>query len=150
MLYRGRRTAVVGLSKDAPREANYLKSLGCQVVYISPAPAEGLDPEIPQVRARRPEIRGGDTVTSLSADGTDIPCQGVFILRQAVAPADLLPQLEMREGFLRVDRSMATSVPGVFAAGDCTGAPLQVAKAVGEGHIAGLSAADYVEQKKKQ
>ena len=41
---------------------------------------------------------------------------------------------------------MATNIPGVFAAGDCTGAPLQIAKAVGEGHIAGLSAADYLDK----
>ena len=45
---------------------------------------------------------------------------------------------------------MATSVPGVFAAGDCTGAPYQVAKAAGEGNIAGLSACKYVEQKTKE
>ena len=40
---------------------------------------------------------------------------------------------------------MATSVPGVFAAGDCTGLPLQVSKAVGEGLVAGLRAAEYVD-----
>ena len=40
-----------------------------------------------------------------------------------------------------VDRQMRTSVPGVFAAGDCTGLPLQVAKAVGEGCVAALAAA---------
>ena len=33
MLYRGKPVAVVGRSGDAPREASYLKSLGCQVVY---------------------------------------------------------------------------------------------------------------------
>ena len=40
---------------------------------------------------------------------------------------------------------MATDVPGVFAAGDCTGKPLQIAKAVGEGNIAALSACEYLE-----
>ena len=38
---------------------------------------------------------------------------------------------------------MATNLPGLFAAGDCTGGPLQVSKAVGEGLIAGQSAAGY-------
>jgi thioredoxin reductase (NADPH) len=37
----------------------------------------------------------------------------------------------------------ATKTPGLFAAGDCTGGPLQVSKAVGEGLIAGQSAAAY-------
>ena len=36
MLYRGKPVTVVGRSSDAPHEANYLKSLGCQVTYVSP------------------------------------------------------------------------------------------------------------------
>ena len=42
------------------------------------------------------------------------------------------------------DSSYVTNVPGVFAAGDCTGKPLQVAKAVGEGNVAAISAAEYI------
>ena len=84
--------------------------------------------------------------TALEADGASIPCAGIFILRQAVAPTDLLPALETEEGYIRVDRRMATNVEGVFAAGDCTGGPLQVAKAVGEGHVAALSACEYLDQ----
>ena len=57
----------------------------------------------------------------------------------------MLPALETEEGVIRVDRRMATSVPGVFAAGDCTGGPLQVSKAVGEGHVAALSACEYLD-----
>ena len=45
---------------------------------------------------------------------------------------------------MTVDRSMATNLPGVFAAGDCTGGPLQISKAVGEGLVAGQKAAVYV------
>ena len=70
----------------------------------------------------------------------------MFILRQAVAPTDLLPQLETENGTIRVDRAMATNLPGVYAAGDCTGGPLQVAKAVGEGLIAALSACEYLDR----
>ena len=47
-----------------------------------------------------------------------------------------------------VDR-MATNVPGLFAAGDCTGGLLQVAKAVYEGAAAGLSAIKYLRSKNK-
>ena len=69
----------------------------------------------------------------------------MFILRPSVAPADLLPGLALEGGYIQVDRDMATNVPGVFAAGDCTGLPLQVSKAVGEGLVAGLRAAEYVD-----
>ena len=150
MLYRNKPVAVVGRSPDAPQEANYLKSLGCQVVYVSPQEPKGLDREIPFVRAGKLEVRGTDRVSALVADGAELPCEGVFILRDALAPTDLLPDLELRNGAIAVDREMATSLPGVFAAGDCTGGPLQVAKAVGEGHTAGLSAAEYVDRKRNE
>ncbi len=147
MLYRGKPVAVVGRSGDAPREAAYLKSLGCQVVYVAPKRPTALEPDIPFIQANRLEIAGAQTVTTLVAAGAPIPCSGVCILRAAVAPTDLLPQLETLGGSIRVDRSMATSIPGVFAAGDCTGGPLQVSKAVGEGLIAALSAAEFLDRR---
>ena len=146
MLYRNKPVVVVGRSPDAPHEANYLKSLGFQVTYVAAREPQGLDQEIPFVRAGRLAVKGEQAVTALEADGASIPCAGIFILRQAVAPTDLLPALETEEGYIRVDRRMATNVEGVFAAGDCTGGPLQVAKAVGEGHVAALSACEYLDQ----
>ena len=58
---------------------------------------------------------------------------------------DLLPELKTEDGAIWVERTMSTSMPGVFAAGDCTGQPLQIAKAVGEGHVAALSACEYLD-----
>ncbi|OUQ78191.1 FAD-dependent oxidoreductase [Flavonifractor sp. An100] len=150
MLYRSKPVVVVGRSPDAPLEANYLSSLGCQVTYVSSNQPKGLQEGIPFVKAGKLAVRGQGTVTALEADGVELPCAGVFILRQAVAPTDLLPQLETEEGFIKVDRHMATNVEGVFAAGDCTGGPLQVAKAVGEGHVAALSACEYLDQQEQQ
>lgn len=147
MLYRNKPVTVVGLAPDAPLEANYLSGLGCQVVYVSPRQPEGLAPGIPYVRAERLAVKGEQAVTALEADGALLPCSGIFILRPAVAPTDLLPALETEEGFIKVDRRLATNVPGVFAAGDCTGGPLQVSKAVGEGHVAALSACEYLEER---
>ncbi len=146
MLYRNKPVAVVGRSKDAPHEAAYLKSIGCQVVYVAPKRPEELEEDIPFIQAAKLAVKGEQTVTALEADGADIPVNGVFILREAVAPGDLLPGLTLEKGAIQVDRSMATSVPGVFAAGDATGAPLQVSKAVGEGLIAALSACEYLDR----
>ena len=150
MLYRGRPVTVVGRSREAPREAAYLRDLGCQVVYVAPRRPEELAPDIPFVQANRLEVVGQGTVTGLRADGALLPCSGVFILREAVAPTDLLPGLETENGAIKVDRRMAASVPGVFAAGDCTGEPLQISKAVGEGLVAALSAAEYVDRLSKE
>lgn len=146
MLYRNKPIAVVGRGHEAPHEANYLQSIGCQVTYVANKRPEELDADIPFVKGNRLGVKGEQTVTALLADGEEIPCAGVFILRDAVAPADLLPQLETEKGVIKVDRTMATNVEGVFAAGDCTGQPLQIAKAVGEGHIAALSACEYLDK----
>ena len=146
MLYRNKPVAVVGRSKDAPHEAAYLKSIGCQVVYVAPKRPDQLEEDIPFIQAAKLAVKGEQTVTALEADGADIPVNGVFILREAVAPGDLLPGLTLENGAIQVDRSMAASVPGVFAAGDATGAPLQVSKAVGEGLIAALSACEYLDR----
>lgn len=146
MLYRNKPIAVVGRGHEAPHEANYLQSIGCQVTYVANRRPEELNADIPFVKGNRLGVKGEQTVTALLADGEEIPCAGVFILRDAVAPADLLPQLETEKGVIKVDRTMATNVEGVFAAGDCTGQPLQIAKAVGEGHIAALSACEYLDK----
>lgn len=145
MLYRRRPVVVLGRSKDAPLEANYLAQIGCQVTYVSPTDPVGLAPELPRVRASRIEILGEQSVTGILADGGKLPCDGVFVLRETVAPNDLFPELALEDGYLRVNRRMETNLPGVYAAGDCTGKPLQVAKAVGEGLIAGEAAAEALE-----
>jgi thioredoxin reductase (NADPH) len=147
MLYRNKPVVVVGRSADAPLEANYLADIGCQVTYVSPARPEGLRQDIPYIKGGRLEIQGENAVEAVLVDGAAIPCQGVFILREAVAPVDLLPDLEQEDGYIKVNRRMETSLPGVFAAGDCTGKPLQVAKAVGEGQLAGEAADRWLESK---
>jgi thioredoxin reductase (NADPH) len=144
MLYRGKQVAVVGKAKNAAEEANFLEEIGCKVTYVANARPQELHESIPFVKENQPEILGDQLVTALWAGGEHLPCDGVFVLRDSVAPVDLLPDLELKDGYVAVDRAMKTNLPGVFAAGDCTGKPLQIAKAVGEGLIAGQSAAEYV------
>jgi thioredoxin reductase (NADPH) len=56
-----------------------------------------------------------------------------------------VPGLELEKNHIKVNRDMSTNIPGLFAAGDVTGRPYQLAKAVGEGQIAALSAAKYLD-----
>ena len=146
MLYRKRPVLVVGRSKEAPQEANYLHGIGCQVTYTGRKAPEGLDPEIPFIQAGKIEIQGEQTVTGALLDGVPFPCHGVFVMRQAVASTDLLPQLETRKGKICIDEDGRTNLEGVYAAGDCTGTPLQIARAVGQGHIAALAACEYLDK----
>ena len=123
MLYRNKEVVVIGRAADAPHEANYLREIGCRVTFVSPRPPEGLRPDIPYVQAGKLRVLGERTVEAVQADSVTLPCEGVFILRPSMAPAELLPGLELEGNYIRVDRNMAASVPGVFAAGDCTGQP---------------------------
>lgn len=143
MLYRGKPVVVIGLSHDAPSEANFLQEIGCQVTYAARKAPKGLNPDIPVVLGRKIAVEGELSVSAVRVDEVLIPCQGIFILREAMALSDLLPGLATENGYVTVDRMMSTSIPGIFACGDCTGLPLQIANAVGEGLIAGQSAADY-------
>ncbi len=149
MLYRGRSVMVVGRTKDAPEEANFLHSIGCKVTYVSPQRPVELNGEIPHLSGSNLTVVGEERVSALSVDGQEYPCDGVFILRNAVAPSDLLPGLGIEDGSITVNRAMETNLEGVFAAGDCTGKPWQVSKAVGEGLIAGERAAEYLDEKQK-
>jgi len=59
----------------------------------------------------------------------------------------LIPGLQIKEGSIVINRMMETNIAGVFAAGDCTGKPYQIGKAVGEGLTAALSAVRYLDKK---
>ena len=50
--------------------------------------------------------------------------------------------------FIMADKQQQTNIPGIFAAGDICGPPWQMAKAVGEGCVAGLAAAKYAKKVK--
>lgn len=140
MFYRGKRVAVIAQGPEAVSEANFLAGLCSEVVYFGEQ-ADALDARI-ILSSQKPEAILGETaVSGLRADGEELPFDGVFIFRETAALSALLPGLQTDGAFIRVDRQMKTNLPGVFAAGDCTGLPLQVAKAVGEGCVAAISAA---------
>jgi len=149
MLYRKKAVCVVIRSAEGVHEANYLHEIGAAVTVISDGRSlEGLNGDISVVQGKKIAIRGETKVEALEVGEELIPTEGVFILRSTVALSSLLPGLELTDGHIQVDRKMQTNLPGVFAAGDCTGRPYQVSKAVGEGLIAALSAAEYLDKRK--
>ena len=130
MLYRGKTVAVVGAGEEAKVDADFLEGIGCTVLRF---PQNG-----------RYEVRGEKKANTLVFAGEEHKVDCVFIIKDTVSVTKLVPGLEYADGGIAVDRHMATNVPGVFAAGDCTGKPFQLAKAAGEGNVAALSACDYI------
>lgn len=141
MFYRGKTVAVIAQAKEAAEEANFLANLCAKVYYLGAADA-ALDARVEVVSLKPEEILGDTRVSGLRADGQTLAADGVFIFRDAVALDQLLPGLESDGPFIRTGRDMRTNLTHVYAAGDATGKPLQIAKAVGEGCIAALSAAE--------
>ena len=151
MFYRGKTVAVCSAWDGGLEEADFLSGLAAKVDYYILAPHT--TPTNPAVTLREGTPKkltrmenGTIAVETLQSQDT---YDGVFLFRPAVAPDRLLPGLAVENGAIVVNRRMATSVPMVYACGDCTGAPLQIAKAVGEGNVAAISAAEDIASEAK-
>ena len=122
-------------------EAEFLAGLASEVDYY--LLAQHAQPENPPYRlceGKPQAIRREENQLVLKTDAGEYRYDGIFIFRPAVSPDTLLPGLKTEGAFIPVDRRMATNLPHVYACGDCTGQPLQIAKAVGEGNVAAISA----------
>lgn len=148
-IYRNKDVLLIAHSEEAESEANFMAEI-CRIVYYLPLyrNAGKLDKRVKMVNARPRAIIGQDFVEGLELDnGETVKVDGLFVLGAETAPDRLIPGLEIKDNHILVNRQQETSLPGVFAAGDCTGPPYQVAKSVGEGQIAGLNASKYVSKK---
>lgn len=145
-LYKGKNIAVVSTAKRFEHEIEFLADLA-EYVYLFPFYKEcGIEREnVEFVKKAIKEVKGGFRAEELVlGDGSSLAVDGIFIMRNAIAPTTLFSKLEVEDGHIAVNRQMKTNVKGVFAAGDCTGKPYQYTKAVGEGNIAAHSVIEYL------
>ncbi len=150
--YKGKSAVVIGYSKREEAEANFLAETADKVYYIPMYADEVTDctRDNVEVRREKPSYIGeeGGKVTGLVTDQGLIAANGVFILRESIPAGQLVSGLAMDGNHVKVDRDMVTSLPGCFACGDITGTPYQYIKAAGEGNVAALSAAKYIDSLK--
>lgn len=150
-LYKGKTIAVLCGSKKYEHEVEYLAEQA-EKVYLSTTYADCQInlPNVEKLDSMISKIHGQMNVDAVELrDGRELNVDGIFIIRSSVAPATLLKGLEMDGPHIVVDRQMRTSKPGVFAAGDCTGRPYQVAKAIGEGNVAAHSIIEFLSEMEK-
>lgn len=147
-LFSGKKVAFISYGNEGEGEANFLGEI-CREVYYIPMYKEvgRLSGKVKVLQGKPKAIQGQGTVSALELAEQTIPVDGIFLFREA-APADtLVPGLELdQNNHIKVNVDMETSIPGVFAAGDCAGRPYQVAKAVGQGLTAALNAVKYLDQ----
>jgi len=150
MFYKDKDVAVISYTAEGEHEANYLDEI-CRNVYYLPQYKTELGKMrsgIKVIKTKPHSIQGDGQVEKLITDQDELKVHGVFIIRQSDPVENILPGLELDGEVIKVNRDMSTSIPGVFAAGDCTGKPWQIAKATGEGLVAVLSAIGYLDSKK--
>ena len=151
-LYEGKTIAVYCGSKRFEHEVAYLAELAKTVYLFAPYKDPGAFPDnVIICDGRIKEILGEQKAEGLLLeDGSTLEADGVFIIRESVAPATLVRGLELDGPDIVVDRGMRTNKRGVFAAGDCTGRPYQITKATGEGNIAAHSIVEYLAELEKK
>ena len=149
-LYRGKTAAVIGYSPREEAEAAFLSEVCTEVLYF---PVYKEETDLPaSVRVIREKVTGVENQDGKrlvrTAEGT-YTVDGVFILREAVSPGQLVPGLPTEGPHVTVNRKMEAGIPGVFACGDIVGTPYQYIKSAGEGNVAALSAVSYLDGLKR-
>ena len=147
--YKGKKTAVIGGSEKEEEEADFLTEYAEEVLYFPLYQGEvHTNDKVTVIRERPVSILGDQKVTALKTAGNEYQVDGIFVLRDAVAPGQLVPGLETDGPHVKVKLDMSTSIPGLYAAGDIAGLPYQYIKAAGQGNVAALSAAGYLATRK--
>lgn len=151
--FRKKQVAVLGNSAYALHEAEYLKHLATSVTILtngkddSLAVAAGFTVRKEVIKA----IVGENKLQSIHfAEGPALNVDGLFIAMGTADSTDIARKLgaQLDGRFIKIDTDCATNIPGLFAAGDCTGGLMQIAKAVHEGARAGLAALKFIRTNK--
>ena len=147
--YRGKDVAVLGHGNYAVHEAQVLLPVAKSVTLLT----DGNEPraKIPETikvnTAKINKINGSTLIDSIEfEDANEQKINGLFVAVGVAGSADLARKLgvTLNGRNIAVNETMQTNLPGLYAAGDCTGGMLQIAKAVHEGAIAGREVIKYV------
>lgn len=150
--FRGKDVAVLGAQEYALHEAEELERVANSVTILTngeePVQNRSIDFDIEEKKIR--EFRGSNSIEEIHfEDNTIKKIDGVFVAIGTATSSDLARKVGARideKGNILVDEGMSTNVPNLYACGDCTGGILQIAKAVYEGMVAGMSAIKSVKK----
>lgn len=162
--YKGKNVYVIGGADGAVKEALYLAKIAAKVMIVC------VEDELVCIQEFKDKVAACDNIeimphsslTAVYGDEAveeleftdnktgkkltvkDAEC-GVFVYAGIVPNTQIYTELWLEGGYIPVDESMQTEIPGVFAAGDiCVKKVRQVATAVADGAIAGIQAAAFV------
>ena len=155
--YRGAKVAVVGDGSAAADGALTLSKIASSVVLITDGlqVTDTLKKELENANIEHiqgdkiKELIGKEALEAIKLESERvIEVQGLFIEKGAKGAMSLAALLGVQLDpetfrYIVTDDKQRTNISGIYAAGDITGVPFQVAKAVGEGCVAGMEAATH-------
>lgn len=152
--YRNKNVAVIGSGEYALHEARALSEIASNVTILSNGEEKKF--EVPEnISFSDAKIKKFDGDERLSKvvfdDGSALDVDGVFIAVGIAGSSSLAKKLGViTDGNnIAVDENMATNIPGLYCAGDCTGGLLQVSKSVYDGAKAGTELVKFLRNKNK-
>lgn len=146
-LYKGKEVVLIGYNEESVEEANFTAEIVDKLSFVNMYKDDiALDPSINLIEGEVPlGFTGDDRAKVLEfKSGKKIEADGFFIIKDSSKAQRLVPSLKMKDNHIDVDSNMVTNIAGLFAAGDVTGSPYQIMKAVGQGQIASLEAVRYI------
>jgi thioredoxin reductase (NADPH) len=157
--FKGRPVAVIGEESEAAESAALLTEYASKVYWVhrkmkaSPQMLEKVKrTSVELIEGKPVRIEGEQTVSGLELEsGRKLEINGVFIALGAKGSVELALEVGVLpdpSGKITVDENCRTEMEKVYACGDVTGTPWQLARAVGQGCVAGDNAAKVVRQEK--
>jgi thioredoxin reductase (NADPH) len=166
--YKGRTVCVIGNSEEAVKEAGVLTGFAEKVYLIAPSKEIKTDDDHYSLDSEKIEvllnhrvsaIEGDDFVTKINIKDLDtgeekeMPMDGVFVYLHGTQPVVdfLYSSVPLSDtSCVMTHRTMETSIPGVYAAGDVTCSEVrQVVLSAAFGSMAALSAEKYLRHRKR-
>jgi thioredoxin reductase (NADPH) len=163
--FKGKRMIVVGGGDAACDEAMFLSKLASRIILLhrkdrfraqAALSARVLANPIIEVRFHSEllSIQGDKAVRevrildNVSGKRYGEPTEAVFVFVGSIPRTEFLSAVDLDEGgYVRTDQRMASSIPGLFAAGDVRASPFrQIVVAAAEGAIAAHSAGQYIDE----
>lgn len=153
--YRNKNVAVLGNGEYALHEAKVLEPLAKTVTIFTNGLPESFDSSALcgiQVNHKKLISVGGEGSLEWVSfeDGSKLNIDGLFVALGSAGSTDIAKKLGLilKDNHIMIETDTSTMLPGFFAAGDCTGGMLQVAKAVYEGAQAGTKAVKFIKNTK--
>ena len=151
--FKNKVVAVMGNAEYAASEARELVELASKVYVLTDGlePTAEFDERVIIVKDKLISVLGDDLVSGVETSEGVIDLDGIFVALGSASSSDLASQigLEINHGRIVVNSEQETILPGLYAAGDCTPGPQQIAKAVSDGCIAGMNMVGFIRAKKR-